>query len=157
MIMTKKNPQVKLIKFNMDKSIQIVNANVNKSIIEYEKEGFEARNEGYSEYKKDKLFGFIRAKDDKIKSCFIVRENDPAPLVFDKESMYGSTVTPDQLVYHEDESFSRKVSEVESKKAAGPQELIVKALGIVCICLAIGFLLQISIVGIPNIGGVGGN
>ena len=157
MIMTKKNPQVKLIKFNMDKSIQIVNANVNKSIIEYEKEGFEARNEGYSEYKKDKLFGFIRAKDDKIKSCFIVRENDPAPLVFYKESMYGSTVTPDQLVYHEDESFSRKVSEVESKKAAGPQEFIVKALGIVCICLAIGFLLQISIVGIPNIGGVGGN
>ena len=157
MIMSKKNPQVKLIKFNMGKSIQIVNADVNKSIIEYQKEGFEARNEGYSEYKKDKLFGFIRAKDDKIKSCFIVRENDPAPLVFDKKSMYGSTVTPDQLVYHEDESFSRKVSEVESKKAAGPQEFIVKALGIVCICLAIGFLLQISIVGIPNIGGVGGN
>ena len=157
MIMSKKNPQVKLIKFNMDKSIQIVNADVNKSIIEYQKEGFEARNEGYSEYKKDKLFGFIRAKDDKIKSCFIVRENDPAPLVFDKKSMYGSTVTPDQLVFHEDESFSRKVSEVESKKAAGPQEFIVKALGIVCICLAIGFLLQISIVGIPNIGGVGGN
>ena len=35
MIMTKKNPQVKLIKFNMDKSIQIVNANVN--VIRYYK------------------------------------------------------------------------------------------------------------------------
>ena len=157
MITTRKNPQIKLIKFNMDKSIDIVNADVNKSIIEYEKEGFEARNEGYSEYKKDKLFGFIKVKDDKIKSCFIVRENDPAPLVFDKESMYGSSVTPDQLVYHEDESFSRKVSEVESKKGSGSTEFIVKALGTVCICLGIAFLLQISIVGIPNIGGIGGN
>ena len=71
MITTRKNPQIKLIKFNMDKSIQIVNADVKKSIIEYEKEGFEARNEGYSEYKKDKLFGFIKVKDDKIKSSII--------------------------------------------------------------------------------------
>ena len=87
MIFTNNKPRkVKLIKFNSDRSIQSIMGIVKKSIIEYQDEGWEARNSGYIEYNKDSLWGFQKAKIDNLKPCFVVRENDPSPLEFKKDN-----------------------------------------------------------------------
>lgn len=160
---TKKNPTIKVIKFNMDKSIDEINAPVNKSIFHFGNEGWEANPKSFTEINKDKLYGFIKGKEENLIAGYIVRENDPTPLHFrvgrggKKDQIYSNDIVdPDRLVYHEDESFARKVSEVENKKGKGQQEFIVWALGIVAILLAIGFLIGISVVGLPNFFGGGG-
>ena len=58
MIFDKKIRKVKLIKFNTDRSIQSVSGIVKKSIIEYDNEGWEARNSAFIEYNQDTLWGF---------------------------------------------------------------------------------------------------
>lgn len=141
--------RVTLLKFNMDKSIEEVRAEVNKSLLITKNEGWEANTVSFTEVRKDRIYGFKKANPDKLASCYVVRENDPSPLHFTQDKIYGDPVTPDDLIYHEDESFSRKVSEVEIKKGKGQQEFIVWALGMVCIILAVGFLFEISVVGLP--------
>tara|TARA_R110002096_G_scaffold196101_1_gene378797 strand:+ start:550 stop:1023 length:474 start_codon:yes stop_codon:yes gene_type:complete len=153
MIFTNNKPRkVKLIKFNSDRSIQSIMGIVKKSIIEYQDEGWEARNSGYIEYNKDSLWGFQKAKIDNLKPCFVVRENDPAPLEFKKDKIYGNKVTPEALIYHEDESFSRKVSQIEETGGKGQQDIILKGLVIVMSVLAICILFGMLLVGLPGIG-----
>jgi len=147
----KKVRKIKLIKFNTDRSIEVVNADIKKSIIEYNDEGWEVRNTAFIEYNVDKIYGFWRNKIDALKICFIVRENDPSPLEFKKNKIYGKDISPDDLVYHEDESFSRKVSEVEKTKGKGTTDLIVKSLGITIVVLGVGIVLGVVTVGLPGL------
>ena len=151
----KKQRKIKLIKFNSDRTIQSVNASINKSIIEFEDEGWEARNTAFIEYNKDSLWGFKIQKIDNLKTCFIVRENDPAPLEFRKNKIYGDKLSPETLIYHEDESFSRKVSQLEETGGKGQQDTVVKGLvmvmGVLAVCILFGMLL----VGIPGLDSFG--
>ena len=55
----KKSTQTNLIKFNHDKTVSIKKAEVTRSIIVDDKEGFLARNSAFTEFSEDKLFGFI--------------------------------------------------------------------------------------------------
>tara|TARA_R110002012_G_scaffold135728_1_gene289692 strand:- start:4033 stop:4506 length:474 start_codon:yes stop_codon:yes gene_type:complete len=152
----KKERKIKLIKFNTDRSVQSIVGTVKKSIIEYEEEGWEARNTAFIEYNKDSLWGFQKAKIDNIKPCFVVRENDPAPLEFKKDKIYGDKLTPETLIYHEDESFSRKVSQIEETGGKAQQDMLIKGLvftmGILAVCFLFGMLL-VGIPGIPSLGG----
>ena len=156
MIFDKKIRKVKLIKFNTDRSIQSVSGIVKKSIIEYDNEGWEARNSAFIEYNQDTLWGFKKEKIDNLKTCFIVRENDPAPLEFKADKIYGDKLNPDTLIYHEDESFSRKVSQIEETGGKGQQDMIVKGLGITMGVLAVCFLFGMMLVGIPGLSSLGG-
>ena len=152
----KKIRKVKLIKFNTDRSIQSVSGIVKKSIIEYDNEGWEARNSAFIEYNQDTLWGFKKEKIDNLKTCFIVRENDPAPLEFKADKIYGDKLNPDTLIYHEDESFSRKVSQIEETGGKGQQDMIVKGLVITMGVLAVCFLFGMMLVGIPGLSSLGG-
>jgi hypothetical protein len=156
MIFDKKIRKVKLIKFNTDRSIQSVSGIVKKSIIEYDNEGWEARNSAFIEYNQDTLWGFKKEKIDNLKTCFIVRENDPAPLEFKADKIYGDKLNPDTLIYHEDESFSRKVSQIEETGGKGQQDMIVKGLVITMGVLAVCFLFGMMLVGIPGLSSLGG-
>jgi len=156
MIFDKKIRKVKLIKFNTDRSIQSVSGVVKKSIIEYDNEGWEARNSAFIEYNQDTLWGFKKEKIDNLKTCFIVRENDPAPLEFKADKIYGDKLNPDTLIYHEDESFSRKVSQIEETGGKGQQDMIVKGLVITMGVLAVCFLFGMMLVGIPGLSSLGG-
>ena len=156
MIFDKKIRKVKLIKFNTDRSIQKVSGIVKKSIIEYDNEGWEARNSAFIEYNQDTLWGFKKEKIDNLKTCFIVRENDPAPLEFKADKIYGDKLNPDTLIYHEDESFSRKVSQIEETGGKGQQDMIVKGLVITMGVLAVCFLFGMMLVGIPGLSSLGG-
>ena len=156
MIFDKKIRKVKLIKFNTDRSIQSVSGVVKKSIIEYDNEGWEARNSAFIEYNQDTLWGFKKEKIDNLKTCFIVRENDPAPLEFKADKIYGNKLNPDTLIYHEDESFSRKVSQIEETGGKGQQDMIVKGLVITMGVLAVCFLFGMMLVGIPGLSSLGG-
>ena len=149
-LLTKKN-KIRILKFNMDKSLDEINGDIEKSIILYEKEGWEANPKCFTELNKDKYFGFKHGNVDKLLSCFVVRENDPSPLHFVEDSIFGDPVTPEDLVYHEDESFSRKVSEIELNKGKAKQNFVVFSLGIVSIILAASFLIGMFIVGIPSL------
>ncbi len=151
-----KKRKIKLIKFNTDRSIQSVSGIVNKSIIEHEEEGWEARNTAFIEYNQDTFWGFKKAKIDNLKTCFIVRENDPAPLEFKADKIYGNKLAPETLIYHEDESFSRKVSQIEETGGKGQQYMIVKGLVITMGVLAVCFLFGMLLVGIPGIPSIGG-
>ena len=90
-----------------------------------------------------------------FKNCFIVRENDPAPLEFRKNKIYGDKLSPETLIYHEDESFSRKVSQLEETGGKGQQDTVVKGLvmvmGVLAVCILFGMLL----VGIPGLDSFG--
>ena len=156
MIFDKKIRKVKLIKFNTDRSIQSVSGIVKKSIIEYDNEGWEARNSAFIEYNQDTLWGFKKEKIDNLKTCFIVRENDPAPLEFKADKIYGDKLNPDTLIYHEDESFSRKVSQIEETVGTWQQDMIVKGLVITMGVLAVCFLFGMMLVGIPGLSSLGG-
>ena len=156
MIFDKKIRKVKLIKFNTDRSIQSVSGIVKKSIIEYDNEGWEARNSAFIEYNQDTLWGFKKEKIDNLKTCFIVRENDPAPLEFKADKIYGDKLNPDTLIYHEDESFSRKVSQIEETGGKGQQDMIVKGLVITMGVLEVCFLFGMMLVGIPGLSSLGG-
>ena len=156
MIFDKKIRKVKLIKFNTNRSIQSVSGIVKKSIIEYDNEGWEARNSAFIEYNQDTLWGFKKEKIDNLKTCFIVRENDPAPLEFKADKIYGDKLNPDTLIYHEDESFSRKVSQIEETGGKGQQDMIVKGLVITMGVLAVCFLFGMMLVGIPGLSSLGG-
>ena len=156
MIFDKKIRKVKLIKFNTDRSIQSVSGIVKKSIIEYDNEGWEARNSAFIEYNQDTLWGFKKEKIDNLKTCFIVRENAPAPLEFKADKIYGDKLNPDTLIYHEDESFSRKVSQIEETGGKGQQDMIVKGLVITMGVLAVCFLFGMMLVGIPGLSSLGG-
>ena len=151
----KQKRKIKLITITTDRTIQSVNAAINKSIIEYEDEGWEARNTAFIEYNKDSLWGFKIQKIDNLKTCFIVRENDPAPLEFRKNKIYGDKLSPETLIYHEDESFSRKVSQLEETGGKGQQDTVIKGLvmvmGILVVCILFGMLL----VGIPGLDSFG--
>ena len=156
--MLKKTKKINLIKFNMDKSIDEIMVPIEKSIFSYQNEGWEANPKSFTEIKKDKLFGFIKSKDEQITGSYVVRENDPTPLHFTNDKIFSNDIVdPDKLVYHEDESIARKVSEVENKNGKAPQEFILTMLGIVCVILAIGFLIGMSVVGLPNLLGKGEN
>jgi len=148
--------KVKLIKFNTDRSVQSVSGVVRKSIIEYQDEGWEARNTAFIEFSRDSLWGFKKQKIDNLKSCFIVRENDPAPLEFKSEKIYGEKLSPQTLIYHEDESFSRKVSEVEQTGGTGQQDLLIKGLVVSMILLTICILFGMLLVGLPGVSSLGG-
>ena len=102
----KKSTQTNLIKFNHDKTVSIKKAEVTRSIIVDDKEGFLARNSAFTEFSEDKLFGFIKQKPEKLKGSFIVREGAADPLEFREDSIYGKDVTPDDIVYHEDENVA---------------------------------------------------
>ena len=52
----KKSTQTNLIKFNHDKTVSIKKAEVTRSIIVDDKEGFLARNSAFTEFSEDKLF-----------------------------------------------------------------------------------------------------
>ena len=148
--MAKKKIKIKLVKFNHDRSVTIKDAEVDKSIIVLEDEGFIARNTAFNEYIKDSFWGFVKGKKEKIKPCFIVRENAPDPLEFRVEEgvgkIYGEEFTPDNLVYQEDESFSRSISNIEIKNSNEP-DLIQKAMvycllgevvAVIVLCFAVG-------------------
>jgi hypothetical protein len=156
MIFDKKIRKVKLIKFNTDRSIQSVSGIVKKSITLPIYEGWEARNSAFIEYNQDTLWGFKKEKIDNLKTCFIVRENDPAPLEFKADKIYGDKLNPDTLIYHEDESFSRKVSQIEETGGKGQQDMIVKGLVITMGVLAVCFLFGMMLVGIPGLSSLGG-
>ena len=118
--------------------------------------GWEARNSAFIEYNQDTLWGFKKEKIDNLKTCFIVRENDPAPLEFKADKIYGDKLNPDTLIYHEDESFSRKVSQIEETGGKGQQDMIVKGLVITMGVLAVCFLFGMMLVGIPGLSSLGG-
>ena len=140
---------VRVIKFNTDRSIQITKAPVEKSIINIDKEGFISKNSAFTEFLPSKFYGFIRPKIIKIQGCFIVRENDPAPLEFRSENIYGDEVSVDQLEYHENEIFSRAVSNVEESTNDIMQLLLSKgilfafgSLGIAIVILVVAGVLK---------------
>ena len=80
--------KINLIKFNMDKSIQVKKREVDQGIIVDDKEGFIARNGAFVEFLPDKIFGFLKSTKEKTQAAYIVRENAPDPLEFNKESLY---------------------------------------------------------------------
>ena len=145
----KKNNYTSLIKFNHDKTVNIKKAEVVRSIIVDEKEGFLARNSAFTEFYQDKLFGFIKQKPEKIKGCFIVREHSADPLEFREDSIYGADVTADYIVYHEDENVAISSSDVELSNATGPDH-IQKALSIVLIGETIAVMVLAFAVGLPK-------
>lgn len=148
----KKNNTTRLIKFNHDKSVEISKVEVTRSIIVSEKEGFLARNSAFTEFSEDKLFGFIKQKPEKLKGSFIVREGAADPLEFREDSIYGKDVTPDDIVYHEDENVAISSSEVELSNATGPDyiqrglviTLTVEAVAVLILALAVGLPTFIS-------------
>ena len=145
----KKSIQTNLIKFNHDKTVSIKKAEVTRSIIVDDKEGFLARNSAFTEFSEDKLFGFIKQKPEKLKGSFIVREGAADPLEFREDSIYGKDVTPDDIVYHDDENVAISSSEVELSNATGP-DYIQKALSVVLIAEAISVLVLALAVGLPK-------
>ncbi len=134
---------VRVIKFNTDRSIQITKAPIEKSIIVLDKEGFLTKNSAFTEFLPSKFYGFIRPKILKIQGCFIVRENDPAPLEFRAENIYGKEVNVDQLEYHENESFSRAVSNVEENNSDIMQLLLSKGVLLAFGTLGIGIVILV--------------
>ena len=145
----KKSTQTNLIKFNHDKTVSMKKAEVTRSIIVDDKEGFLARNSAFTEFSEDKLFGFIKQKPEKLKGSFIVREGAADPLEFREDSIYGKDVTPDDIVYHEDENVAISSSEVELSNATGP-DYIQKGLSVVLIAEAISVLILALAVGLPK-------
>ena len=145
----KKSTQTNLIKFNHDKTVSIKKAEVTRSIIVDDKEGFLARNSAFTEFSEDKLFGFIKQKPEKLKGSFIVREGAADPLEFREDSIYGKDVTPDDIVYHGDENVAISSSEVELSNATGP-DYIQKGLSVVLIAEAISVLILALAVGLPK-------
>ena len=145
----KKSTQTNLIKFNHDKTVSIKKAEVTRSIIVDDKEGFLARNSAFTEFSEDKLFGFIKQKPEKLKGSLIVREGAADPLEFREDSIYGKDVTPDDIVYHEDENVAISSSEVELSNATGP-DYIQKGLSVVLIAEAISVLILALAVGLPK-------
>ena len=147
---------VNLVKFNRDKSVNITKAEIKRSIITLDKEGYIARNSAFVELYQDKLFGFIKQKPDKIQGVFIVREGSADPLEFKENGMYGKSVTADDIVYHEDENLSIASSNVELSNTSGP-DYIQRGLVMALIIESVACLILVSAVGIPefikNIGG----
>ena len=76
--------------------------------------------------------------------------------MFKADKIYGDKLNPDTLIYHEDESFSRKVSQIEETGGKGQQDMIVKGLVITMGILAVCFLFGMMLVGIPGIPSLGG-
>ena len=145
--------KVTLIKFNTDRSIKIIAAPVDKSIISDSKEGFIARNSAFTEIIKDRFFGFIKGNQDQIKGSFIVREAAPDPLEFRVEDgvgkIYGEDFTPDDLVYHEDESFTRSTADIEVKGSTEP-DFIQKAMVYAVLGEVGAVLILVIAVGLPE-------
>tara|TARA_R110002074_G_C12467311_1_gene659912 strand:- start:331 stop:816 length:486 start_codon:yes stop_codon:yes gene_type:complete len=141
-----KKTMTNLIKFNHDKTVEIKKVEVIRSIIVSDKEGYLARNSAFTEFFQDKLFGFIKQKPEKIKGCFIVREGAADPLEFREDSIYGKEVTPDDIVYHEDENVAISSSDVELSNGTGPDYiqrglvvcLTVESVAVLILALAVG-------------------
>ena len=142
--------KVKLVRFCHDRSITVKDAPVQKAIITFDKEGFGEKKTAFSEYIKDSFWGFVLGNKEKIKPAYIVREGAPDPLEFRVENgvgkLYGEEFTPDDLIYHEDESFTRSISDVEIKNSNDP-DMIQKAMiyclmgetfCVILLCLAVG-------------------
>ena len=144
-----KNNKVNLIKFNMDKSIEIKKREVDKGIIVDDKEGFIARNSAFIEFLPDKFFGFKKSTKEKTQASYVVRENAPDPLEFNKESLYGPEFTPDDLIYKEDEFFVRSTSELDIK-GGNEVDMIQKAMIYAVLGEVIAILILVLAVGLPE-------
>jgi len=145
-----KNNKINLIKFNMDKSIQVKKREVDQGIIVDDKEGFIARNGAFVEFLPDKIFGFIKSTKEKTQAAYIVRENAPDPLEFNKESLYGPEFTPDDLIYKEDEFFTRSTSEIELKGSNAP-DMVQKAMVYAVLGEVVAILILVLAVGVPEV------
>tara|TARA_Y100000004_G_C8803658_1_gene364567 strand:+ start:173 stop:637 length:465 start_codon:yes stop_codon:yes gene_type:complete len=140
---SKKNRKIKLIKFNSDRTLEINNVPIEKNIAVLDKEGFVTKNSGFTEYMPSKFFGLVKPKTLKISGCYVVRENDPAPLEIRESSIYGNSIENEELEYHENESFARAVSTEEEGNDSAVKQLMGSGIMWGFICAGVGLVILV--------------
>ena len=145
-----KNPKVAVLKFNKNLSINWNNLELQHSILVDNETGYQASTETFTEVAKYRFFGFLKPNLEKIKGCFIVRQDAPDPLKITKENIFDEAFSASDLIYYEDEFLSRSMSQVEEKHTTEP-DYLQKALVRILLIESIAVAVLVIAVGVPKI------
>jgi len=145
-----KNQKVPVLKFNKNLSINWNNLELQHSILVDNETGYQASTESFIELVKYGFFGFKKPNLEKIKGCFLVRQDAPDPLKVTKDNIFDKTFSAQDLIYYEDEFLSRSMSQVEEKNTTEP-DYLQKALVRILLIESIAVAVLVIAVGVPKI------
>ena len=145
-----KKTKVQVLKFNKNLSINWNNLELKDSIIVDELSGYRASPETFIEVVKYSFFGFKKPNLEKIKGCFLVRQDAPDPLKISPTGIFDKEFTAEDLIYYEDEFFSRSLSQEEELNTTEP-DYIQKALVRILLIESIAVAVLVIAFGIPKI------